>query len=220
MSLRIYIADDHEIVRRGIRDVLEQIGGFTVVGEAGDGWQVLRAPELDQTDVLLLDLSLPKLSGTEILRRIRQRRPDLPVVVLSMYPEDQYGPPLLTAGARAYLSKDRSGPEIIAAIRAAAEGRSYVTDTLQGVLQSSPSAADAPHLSLTSREHQVFMLVIQGQTVSDIAAEIDVLPSTVSNHLAKIREKLGARSIADIVHYAHRAGLVGAPSTTLDDAVE
>ncbi|HMV69278.1 MAG TPA: response regulator transcription factor [Myxococcota bacterium] len=214
MPLRVFIADDHEIVRRGIRDVVEQIGGFQVVGEASDGWQVLRAPELDHTDVLLLDLSLPRLSGTEILRRVRQRRPDLPVVVLSMYPEDQYGPPLMAAGARAYLSKDRSGPEIIEAIRAAADGRSYVTDTLAGAMQG----ADAPHLSLTSREHQVFMLVIQGRTVTDIAAEIDVLPSTVSNHLARIREKLGARTIADIVHYAHRVGLVGSPANTWDDA--
>lgn len=220
MSLRIFIADDHEIVRRGIRDVLEQIGGFQVVGEAGDGWQVLRAPELDHTDVLLLDLSLPRLSGTEILRRVRQRRPELPVVVLSMYPEDQYGPPMLAAGARAYLSKDRSAPEIIAAIRAAADGRSYVTDTLAGALQATSNGSDAPHLSLTSREHQVFMLVIQGRTVSDIAAEIDVLPSTVSNHLARIREKLGVRTIADIVHYAHRAGLVGAPATTWDETEE
>jgi DNA-binding NarL/FixJ family response regulator len=194
---RVFIADDHAIMRCGIKQVLRDLGGFDVVGEADDGRAVLSAPDIDRWDVLVLDLSLPKVTGPEVLRRIKARRPELPIVVLSMYPEDQYSRRLLAAGAAAYLSKERPPADLVAAVRAAARGER----------QPAAEAATAPHASLTKREHQILMLLVEGHAVADIAAELDVHSCTVSNHLAKIRQKLGVGSVADIVRYALSAGL-------------
>jgi DNA-binding NarL/FixJ family response regulator len=186
------------------------------VGEASNGRQVLERKDIDAWDVLILDLSLPKVNGPEVLRRLKARRPNLPVIVLSMYPEDQYAPQLLLAGASAYLSKDRPVEEVVAAVRAVTQGQRYVTANVADRLEREGATPEAPHLALTSREHQVFMLVIQGHAVSDIAAELDIHASTVSNHVAHIREKLGVRTMADIVNYAHRVGLVERPVLEFD----
>ncbi|MBA3546298.1 MAG: response regulator transcription factor, partial [Nannocystis sp.] len=120
--IRVFLADDHAIVRSGLRQALRDLGNCEIVGEAENGRQVLDAPDIDRWDVLVLDLSLPKLSGPEVLRRIKARRPDLPIVVLSMYPEEQYARRMLAAGASAYLTKGRPPAEIVAAVRAAARG--------------------------------------------------------------------------------------------------
>jgi DNA-binding NarL/FixJ family response regulator len=197
---RVFIADDHAIMRCGIKQVLRDLGGFDVVGEADDGRKVLSAPDIDRWDVLVLDLSLPKVNGPEVLRRLKARRPELPIVVLSMYPEEQYARRLLAAGAAAYLSKERPPADLVAAVRAAARGER----------QPTAEAATAPHASLTKREHQILMLLVEGHAVADIAAELDVHSCTVSNHLAKIRQKLGVGSVAEIVRHALSAGLVSA----------
>ena len=192
--IRVFIADDHAVVRRGVRQVLEELGGFEVVGEAEHGRQVLDAPALASTQVLVLDLSLPRVSGLEVLRRVRAKYPGLAVVVLSMHPEGQFAGRALDAGASAYLSKERPPAELVEVIRRAAFGET----------RPAPADAprDAPHERLTRREHQVFLLVVQGRAVADIAAELDVHSCTVSNHLARIRSKLGVGSVADIVKYA------------------
>lgn len=208
--IRVFLADDHAIVRHGLRKLIEQEGDMQVVGEAADGRAVLLAPGKESWDLLVLDLSLPKVGGVEVLRRLRAELPRLRVIVLSMYPEEQYGLRLVKEGAAAYLSKEMDSAALIRAMRLVAAGGTYLSEGLaQQMRTSGPSSAAAPHTSLTAREHQVFTLVFQGRTVSDIAAELDLSVSTVSNHVARIKEKLGARSIADIVSYAHRAGLVG-----------
>lgn len=199
--IRVFIAEDHEFVREGLRRVLEAEGDITVVGEAADGRTALNALADADCDVLLLDLSLPRVQGPEVLHRLRASRPDLPVVILSMYPADQHGPLLRAAGAAAYVSKDQPAAELVSTLRA------VVGQTTAGPAASSPAAA-APHAQLTAREHQVFLLVIQGHAVVDIAAELDVAACTVSNHLSKVREKLGAKSVVDLAHYAHRWGLL------------
>lgn len=204
--ISVFIADDHAVVRAGIRQVLEAAGDMVVAGEASNGRQVVEAAVGATWDVLLLDLSLPRINGPEVLRRVRQINPTMPVVVLSMYPEAHYGPSLIAAGAFAYVSKERPTGELVEVIRAAAGGkpRRYVK-------RRNPSDASAPHDTLTAREHQIFMLLVQGSAVTEIAAELDLSSSTVSNHFAKIREKLSARTLADIIHYAHRHGLVDDP---------
>lgn len=204
--IRVFIADDHEVVRRGIRELLTD-AGMEVVGEARHGWEVLNATSVDRWDVLLLDLSLPKISGPEVLKRLRERRPSLKVVVLSMYPPSQYAPALLAAGAYAYLSKDEPGDAIVETIRAASAGL-----PAPGGLPAPAPGARPPHLELSSREHQVFTLILHGRAVGDIAAELDVRSSTVSTHLAKIREKLGVRTVGEILNYAYHAGLIDRPS--------
>lgn len=208
--IRVFIADDHAIVRHGLRDLISATSDMRVVGEATDGRQLLNQAETLDCDVLILDLSLPKVGGPEVLRRLKQQRPNLPIMVLTMYPEDQYAVALLRSGASAYLCKDRPSHELIDAIRRVAQGGTYFTETIaQRFLDSGGDGKnEPPHAKLTAREHQVFTLVIQGRSGAEIAAELDLTAGTVSNHLAKIKEKLGAHSVAEIVRYAYRAGLI------------
>ncbi|MFT3767975.1 MAG: response regulator transcription factor [Minicystis sp.] len=209
--IRVFIADDHFVVRHGIRQLLAETEDLELVGEATNGRELLQAAASgERWDVVVLDLSLPRVSGIEALRRLRELLPTAAVVVLSMYPEEQYGLRVMREGAAAYLSKDRSGEELIAAIRRAASGGRYLTELLASQALSAPSQAKKlPHETLTSREYQVFTFVINGKTVSEIAAELDVTVSTVSGYLRNVKEKLGARSVADIVNYAHRMKFLG-----------
>jgi DNA-binding NarL/FixJ family response regulator len=159
--------------------------------------------------VVILDLSLPKVNGPEVLKRLKALRPSLAILVLTMYPEDQYAVALLRSGASAYLCKDRPSGELLEAIRRVAAGGTYFTETIAQRFLASPTDENRPpHAALTAREHQVFTLVIQGRTGAEIAAELDLTAGTVSNHVAKIKEKLGAHSLAEIVRYAYRAGLI------------
>lgn len=206
-AIRVYIADDHAIVRKGLCAYLAEVGGFEVVGEASDGRQVLSAEKLAECDVLVLDLSLPVVSGTEVLRRVHARYPALRVIVHSMHPEEQFARRALVGGAAAYVSKERPPGELVVAIRAAMRG-----ETAAAVAPDEVSAA--PHSSLSEREHQVFMLMVGGRTVSDIAAELDLHSSTVSNHLARIKKKLGVSTVAEMVAYAFAEGLVERPPTS------
>ena len=197
--MRVFIADDHDVVRHGIRHVLADLGGFDVVGEARDGREVLNAAILATCDVLVLDLSLPKVSGTEVLRRVRATWPDLAVVVLSMHPEEQFAARALADGAAAYVSKNRPSAELIAAVRRAGSG----------TRDAPPApAGEAPHLRLTRREHQIFLLLVGGRSVVEIGAELDVHACTVSNHLANVRTKLGLQSVPELVRYAIAHGLL------------
>lgn len=212
--IRVFIADDHELVRVGIRHSLETAGGITVVGEADNGRGVLASPALSQTDVLILDLSLPVVAGSEVLHRLRQSHPAIAVVVHSMHPQSQFRPQMLRAGAAAYVSKEASATELIATVRAAASG----------TLAQAAQAADAPPAAverprLTRREEQVFMLIVMGRQVAEIAAELDVHSCTVSNHLASIRRKLEVQTVAEMVRYAYDAGMVApAPPLESDDS--
>jgi DNA-binding NarL/FixJ family response regulator len=214
--IRAYVADDHAIVLEGMRRLFETSGDITVVGEARDGRAVLNALETAEWDVLVLDLSLPIVSGLEVLRRVRAARPDLPVVVLSMYPEKDFGPRVLAEGAAAYVSKERPLADVESAIRAAVKSQrdgtaSPLPHPPYGVSthpQTPTGGQGLPHESLSAREYQVFMLLIEGRSNVEMAAELDLVASTVSNHLAKVKQKLGAKTVAEIVAYAHRIGLV------------
>lgn len=205
--IRVFLADDHSIVCSGLRKLFEEEPDLRVVGEASDGRAVLNAPRKDEWDVLLLDLSLPKVNGIEVLRRIRESHPAVRIVVLSMYPEDQYAERMLHDGALAYVSKSHPPSVLLDAIRTAARGQRWKPPS--AVTAPEADSAKAPHARLTAREYQVFTLIFQGQKVTDIAAELNLSVSTVSNHLARVKEKLGARSVGEIVAYAHRVGLVG-----------
>lgn len=208
--IRVFIADDHAIVRQGLRKLLEELPDVEVIGEASDGRQVLQAEGKERWDVLLLDLSLPRVSGLEVLRRLREEQPGLRIVVLSMYPEDQFALRLVHEGAAAYVAKDQPAAELVEAIRRVARGRTYVSpDVKERALESEADPRKMPHASLSAREYQVFTLLFQGRTPTEIAAELDLSTSTVSNHMRRIKDKLGAHSIGEIVAYAHRVGLVG-----------
>lgn len=209
--IRVFLADDHALVCAGIERIISTLPDMTVVGTAADGRQVLLAAEAGaEWDVLVLDLSLPKVSGMEVVRRLRSLRPSLPILILSMYPEDQFAARLLHAGASAYVSKEKPPEDLLVAIRRLAAGGAPLATRQGAASLAVPLAANGPpHATLSAREHQIFVLITNGRTVSEIAAELNVSISTVSTHLARVKEKLGAHSIADIVSYAHRAGLVG-----------
>ncbi|MCA9544273.1 MAG: response regulator transcription factor [Myxococcales bacterium] len=203
--MRVYVADDHAFVRTGIKQVLRELGGFDIVGEAENGRQVLNDEALKRTDVLVLDLSLPLVSGPEVLRRVRRTYPSVAVVVLSMHPEEQFAERALAAGAAAYVSKERPPQELVDAVRRAGRGE---VDPREGAVEEAP-----PHTQLTRREHQIFMRVVNGHTVTEVAAELDVHACTVSNHLAKVRTKLGLSTVAEMVRYALTHGLLSAGPT-------
>jgi DNA-binding NarL/FixJ family response regulator len=208
--IRVFIADDHAIVRHGLRQLIDSADDMRFAGEAADGRELLVEAEKAEWDVLILDLSLPRVSGLEALRRLRELRPKLAIVVLSMYAEEQYAVTVLRAGAAAYLSKARPGEELMEAIRRAARGSTYLTETVADqVIRGSARTEKLPHEALTAREYQVFTLIIHGRTVSEIAAELDLTAGTVSGHLQKVKTKLGAHSVADVVSYAHRMGVIG-----------
>jgi DNA-binding NarL/FixJ family response regulator len=207
--IRIFIADDHAIVRHGLRQLIDAQGDMRVVGEASDGRQVLLAEGKEQWDILLLDLSLPRVNGIEVLRRLRSELPKLRVVALSMYPEDQYAVRLLEAGAAAYLSKEHPPEQLLAALRKVACGGTFVSGAISEQLRRGERRKSAwPHDSLSAREYQIFTLLLAGRTVSEVAAELNLSASTVSSHLAHVKEKLGVRNVAEIIDYGHRAGLV------------
>ncbi|MCB9527716.1 MAG: response regulator transcription factor [Myxococcales bacterium] len=200
--IRVFLADDHPIVRTGLKALLSLADDIEVVGEAVDGRKVLLASERADwaVDVLVLDISLPRVNGIEVLRRLRVSHPALPVLMLSMYAEDQYARRLVELGAAGYVSKDRSEDELITAIRVVASGGVYVSrQAMQGA---------AGEVGLSPRQHEVFTLLVEGQTVSEIAAQLDVSVSTVSTHLGHIKRALGARSVQEVVSFAHRMKLV------------
>lgn len=205
--IRVFLADDHAIVRDGLKRLISETPGFSLAGETSKGHEALARAQEPDVDVLVLDLSLEDLGGLEVLRRLREKRPKLPVVVLSMYPEEQYAVRVLKLGAQAYLSKGRSSRELVEAIHAVAQGRRYVTETVADALLGA-GGEKAPHETLSEREHQVFNLVARGRAPGEIAAELDLSASTVSTHLVHIREKLGVRTNGEVVQYAYRAGLV------------
>ncbi|MGM0576531.1 MAG: response regulator transcription factor [Myxococcota bacterium] len=208
--IRVLLADDHAIVRHGLRRLVDDQPDMEVVAEAEDAAGVHRALAETTCDVLVLDLSLPDGSGIEILRRLQAEGARTRVLILTMYPEDQLALHLLREGAAGYLRKSRPPDEVVRAIRKVASGGRYLTDTLSDLLllEGGESAPGAPHERLTARESQVFVRLVEGHSVSAIAAELDVSPSTISNHVAAVRTKLGASSVADLVRYAVRAGLV------------
>jgi len=209
--IRVFLADDHEIMLGGLQKLLAETGDITVVGTATDGRRALQRTleEGLEWDVLILDLSLPRVGGIEVLRRVMDARPGARVVVLSMYPEEQYALQLIHAGAAAYLSKASPPEALLDAIRRAAAGDTSASPAaLRKLRLRIPDEEKLPHMKLSSREHQVFSLIIEGNSVTDIASQLDLTASTVSNHLRGIKEKLDAPTVAAIVRYAHRAGLI------------
>ncbi|MBL8617613.1 MAG: response regulator transcription factor [Deltaproteobacteria bacterium] len=206
--LRVIIADDHAIVRSGLRELLSQEEGLTVVAEAADGREALRAAAQVEADVLVLDLSLPKVSGHEVLRRLTKDHPSLAVVVFTMMPPEQYAARMAADGAAAFVHKGQPLDALIRAVRAVGAGQRPSLELDAPARPARVEAGAAPHDALTRREHQVFLRLVQGEAVSDIAAELDLSVSTVSTYVGAIKAKLSVRSVAEMVRYAVREGLV------------
>ncbi len=208
--IRVLVADDHAVVRRGLLQILEEEPAMVVAGEASTGRQVLQAVRREHYDVLVLDIAMPDGSGLEVLHQLKSLRPDLPVLILSMYSEKQYALRALKAGAVGYLTKESAPDELIAAILKAAGGGRYVTRSLAEELASALEVdlRGEPHEALSDREYQVMCLLAAGHTVTEIATQLSLSVKTISTYRTRIRVKLGLKNTAEIIRYALQRGLV------------
>jgi DNA-binding NarL/FixJ family response regulator len=208
--IRILIADDHPIVRAGLRQILIEAADMVVAAEASDGHEVLAKVREAEFDVVLLDLTIPGLSGLDVLKQVKSEKPNLRVLILSVHPEDQYAVRVLRAGAWGYVTKASAPEQLIAAIRKVHEGRRYVSPVLAEQLAEhlEPGAATMPHESLSDREYQVLCLLASGKTATEIADALALSVKTVSTYRSRILEKMGMRSNAELTHYAIQNGLV------------
>jgi DNA-binding NarL/FixJ family response regulator len=204
----ILIADDHPIVREGLKRILEECPDMRVVAEAVDSSEVVEKSRQPGVDVLLLDVSMPGPGFLETLQRIRAREPSPRVLVLSVHPEDQFAVRALRAGAAGYLTKDQSPEELAEAIRRVQHGGRYVSRALAEPSELEPDTQRPPHESPSDREDQVFERLAAGQSVKEIASELALSPKTVSTYRTRILQKMKLGSNAELIRYAVRAGLV------------
>jgi two-component system, NarL family, invasion response regulator UvrY len=206
---RILIVDDHEVVRAGLMRIIEQPG--TVFGEASTGAQALKFATEESWDLVVLDLSLGERGGLELLKELKQARPRLPILILSMHSEDQYARRAFQAGAAGYVTKDSPPAELIKAVNRVMEGGRYVNEaTAEGFAHDLEKGADrdrAPHQSLSDREFEVMRLLGSGKTVGEIADILQLSNKTVSTYRSRILEKMGMKTNAEIIHYAIRNNL-------------
>jgi DNA-binding NarL/FixJ family response regulator len=208
--IRIFIADDHPIVRQGLRRIVEEDPGMAIAGEAGDAATLVAALQSTATDLVLLDVSMPGSPFLETLKELRTRHPTVRVLALSVHPEDQWAVRALRAGASGYLTKDHSPDQLLEAIRRVYRGGKYVSPTLAERLaeQLDGGAERAPHELLSDREFEVMRRLGNGLTITQIASELALSAKTVSTYRARILEKMAVESNADLVRYAARYGLI------------
>jgi DNA-binding NarL/FixJ family response regulator len=208
--IRVLLADDHTIVRAGLKEILADTGDVTVEGEAGTGQEVLARIREQDFDVLVLDMSMPGRSGVELIKLIKKEQPKLRILILSMHSETQYAVRALKAGASGYLTKDGAAEQLVAAIRRIAAGGAFVSpEAAERLALDFGRPADAPpHTLLSDREYQVFQAIVSGKSLTAIAGELTVSVKTVSTHKTRIMEKMGISNQVDLVRYAIRHKLV------------
>jgi two-component system response regulator NreC len=209
----IVLADDHHIVRQGLRSLLEAEPDFSVVGEAGDGLEAAQLVERLRPDVLVLDLMMPGLNGLEVTRRVSQRSPQTRIVILSMHADEAHVLEALRVGAAAYVLKESTAAELVRAVREAAAGRRYLSPPLseraiEAYVQKAESAALDSYETLTAREREVLHLVAEGHTNTEIAERLFISRRTVETHRANLMRKLDLRTQTDLISYALRRGIL------------
>jgi DNA-binding NarL/FixJ family response regulator len=202
--IRVLIADDHAIVRRGIRDIIEDEPDIKVVAEAADGPDTLAQAESCDWDVLLLDLAMPGMHGTDVLARLRRQCPGKVVLIVTMHPEEEYGPRLMRAGAAGYLTKESAPDLLVDAIRQVAAGEQYLSPRLRTLLAREKSGTDKQpaHAVLSEGETQVLRHIASGRTLSEISALMALSPKTVSTYRYRLLVKMRMKSNAELTRYA------------------
>ncbi|MBN8280434.1 MAG: response regulator transcription factor [Gammaproteobacteria bacterium] len=208
---RVIICDDHALIRRGIRDTLSDAPDIEVIGEAGDYGELRSLMRQERCDVLVLDINMPGRSGLDVLHVLKDEGSTVKVLVVSMYPEDQYAIRALKAGAFGYVNKGGDPAQLVQAVRTVAQGRKFVTPEIAQMLVESltaPEVANA-HEKLSDRELQTLVMIASGKRLADIANELTLSPKTVSVYRARVLEKLGLSNNSELTVYAIRNGLVG-----------
>jgi len=208
--IRVFIVDDHVIVRQGLRRILEEADGIEVTGEAANGVEALKKINTLDWDVMLLDISMPEKGGDDTLRQLLNEKKDAKVLILSMYSEDQYAVRLMKAGAWGYLTKDVAPEQLVVAIRQVMSGKKYIGPTLaELMLMEINSDREKPlHESLSDREYQVLKLLGSGKKVSEIAAALSLSVKTISTYRAHILEKMKLKNNAELIYYVIQNGLL------------
>ncbi|MBI2189819.1 MAG: response regulator transcription factor [Acidobacteria bacterium] len=213
-KLRILLADDHTVVRQGLRKVLEERSDWEVVAEAGDGREAVRQAEEIQPDVAILDITMPLLNGVEAARQIVKRSPSTRVLVLTMHSDEAYVNQILQAGATGYLLKESADVDLIQAVSAVAQGKSFFSPAVARtvlddyVRRLADKGITDRYDALSEREREIFQLIAEGKANKEIATILSISPSTVETHRARIMEKLDLHSAAEIVLYAVRKGVI------------
>lgn len=200
--IRILLADDHQIVRDGLRRILDAHPEFEVAGEAPDGDAALALVRAQDYDVAVLDMSMPGLSGLDLVKRLKAEKPRLKILVLSMHGEQQYAARALKAGAAGYLNKDSAAEQLVGALRKIAAGGVHVSETAAAGLILARSEAGAPHERLSDREFEILRLLAQGLTPTEIGERLHLSVKTVSTHKSRAQDKLGVAGTAELVRYA------------------
>jgi len=213
MGMTIILADDHDVVRQGLRLLLEAQDDFHVIAEAADGYGAITLVKAQRPDVLIVDLIMPDLSGLEVTRQVRQQVPDTRIIILSMYSDESYVLEALKNGAVGYVLKGSSADCLLRSVREVAAGRHYLSPPLseyaiQAYLRQAQTAPLDPYETLSTREREVLQLSAQGQSTGDIAAQLFISPRTVESHRANLMRKLGLHGQTDLVRYALRRGLL------------
>jgi DNA-binding NarL/FixJ family response regulator len=209
-KIKVLIADDHDIVRQGIEKVLSKSNDVVVIGEASNGREVIEQVKKTEIDVLLMDVEMPEKTGWEVLAELKALKPGLPVIILSIFPEEHYGPRFIKAGAAGYLNKSSKPATLLEAIRKVHQGGRYVSPKLADLLiqDLGRTPKDRSHDSLSPREFQIFCQIAAGKKLKDIADELSLSITTVSTHRARILEKMSMKTNAELIHYAVKHGLI------------
>ncbi len=204
MMVRILIADDHAIVRQGLKQIIADQSDMQVAGEASNGVEVLKFLDAHKCDIVVLDVSMPGRSGIEVLKDIKRRQPELPVLVLSMHPEDQYALRAIRAGASGYITKESAPVELVSAIRKVFRGRKYISESVADSMvgEITGGTSKAPHEQLSDREYEVFRMIASGKNLTDIAQTLSLSVKTISTYRGRILEKMHLKNNADLTHYA------------------
>ena len=201
--LKILIADDHPIVRQGLKQIISEIPDMVVADEATDGWEVLSKIRNGNYDVVVLDITMPGKDGMDVLTQLKYEKPELPVLMVSMHPEEQFAIRALRAGASGYLTKESAPDELVTAIWKVSAGGRYVTPSLAEKLAFMVQKVEQlPHETLSDREYQVMRLIASGKTITDIAQELSLSVKTISTYRTRILEKMKMKNNAELTHYA------------------
>ncbi|ARU31511.1 DNA-binding response regulator [Sulfuriferula sp. AH1] len=208
--IRVFIVDDHAIVREGLKQILADTPDLVVAGDAETGHEAIKLARQGKYDILLLDISMPDRSGIEVLKQIKKEAPDIAVLMLSMHREDQYAIRSLKAGAAGYLNKQSAPAELVVAIREVIAGRKYISNALAQELanQVGGNHQTALHETLSDREYQTMTMIASGKCVSDIATELNLSVKTVSMYRARLLQKMKLKNNAELMHYAMKNRLV------------
>ena len=210
--VRVLIADDHTLVRESLVSLLQADGDVVVVAQASDGVETVEKAIATRPDVVVTDISMPRLNGIEVVRRLREALPDTRVLVLTMHQEDEYVLQAVRVGAAGYMVKDSAASELLAAVRSLHAGRGYfgpqAAKALAEQLQHPERNLGDPYGQLTAREREVFHLIVEGLTTKEIARKLDISAKTAENHRARVLDKIGVRNTAELVRYALRKGLL------------